>query len=119
MPPKVLQRHVIPVSTKIIVNCMLKLKSKSSDLDGISAHHLRCGCPVPVAQLQVLFQFCICLSAVPDSFLCGTVPSIFKRGTDPFNCSSYRPITVACNISKIFGYILLPYIIERIAKDSN
>ena len=119
LPPKVLQRHVIPVSTKSIVNCMLKLKSKSSDLDGISAHHLRCDCPALVAQLQLLFQFCLSLSMVPDSFLCGTVTSILKRGRDPFDCSSYRPITVACNISKVFEYVLLPYIIERTAKDSN
>ena len=73
---------------------MLKLKSKSSDLDGISAHHLRCDCPALVAQLQLLFQFCLSLSMVPDSFLCGTVTSILKRGRDPFDCSSHRPITV-------------------------
>jgi len=36
-----------------------------------------------------------------------------------FDYSSYRPITVACNISKILEYVLLPYIIERTAKDTK
>ena len=119
LPPRVLQRHVIPVSTKSIVSCMLKLKSKSNDLDGIIAHHLRCDCPALVAQLQLLFKFCLCLSMVQDSFLCGTVTSIFKHGRYPFDCSSYKPITVACNISMVSEYVLLPYIIERTEKDSN
>jgi hypothetical protein len=91
LPPKVLQRHVIPVSTKSTVKCMLKLKSKSSDLDGINAHDLRCDCPALIAQLQLLFQFYLCLSMGPDSILCGTVTSILKRGRGPFDCSSYTP----------------------------
>ena len=55
---------------------------------------------------------------VPDSFLCGTVISILQHGRDS-NCSSCKPSTVACNISKIFEYVLLPFIIERTAKDSD
>ena len=39
---EVLQRQVIPASTKSVIDNMRKLKSKSSNLDGICAYHLRC-----------------------------------------------------------------------------
>ena len=119
LSPKVFQRHALPVSTRSIVNCVLKLESKSSDLDGISTHHLCGDCPALVTQLQLIFQFCLSLSMAPHSFLCRTVTSILKSGRDPFDCGSYRPIIVACNISKIFEYVLLPCLIERTTKDSN
>ena len=51
---------------------------------------------------------CLCTSVVSEIFLCGTVTSILKRGKIPTQCASYRPITVSCNISKIFEYLLLP-----------
>ena len=62
---------------------------------------------------QLLFQMCLYTSYVPESFLCGTVSSILKRGKSPTDCSSYRPITVSCNISKVFEYILLPFLTKN------
>ena len=62
-----------------------------------------------VFHLQLLFQMCICTSSVPESFLWDTTSSILKRGKSPADCSSCRPITVSCNISKLFEYINFPH----------
>jgi len=56
------------------------------------------------------YQMCFSSLCVPDSFLCGSVTSLLKKGKDPVSCSSYRPIKVACTLSKLFEHLLLPYI---------
>ena len=56
---------------------------------------------------------------MPDSFLCGSVTSLLKKGKDPVSCSSYRPITVACTLSKLFEHLLLPYITKLALNDDN
>ena len=63
----------------------------------------------------------MCLSSplVPDSFLCGTVSSMLKHRKAPFNCNPHRSITVACNLSKVFEYILLPHIKSNYEHDVN
>ena len=38
----------------------------------------------------------------------------FKKGKDPFSCSSYRPITVSCTLSKVLEHLLLPSITYNI-----
>ena len=62
---------------------------------------------------------CLCTSYVPESFLCGTVSSILKRGKSPTDCSCYRPITVSCNISEVFEYILLLFLTKNIIEGEN
>ena len=119
LPGKMQQKHVLPVSADIITESIRRLKSQSIDIDGISVFHLRKDSRELVKHLQLLFQMCLCCSLVPDSFLCGTVTSIVKRGKDVNKCDSYRPITVACNISKLFEYVLLPYIIDFVNYDAN
>ena len=64
-------------------------------------------------------SLCLCTSVVPESFLCGTVTSILKRGKIPTECASYRPITVSCNISKMFEYLLLPSVNSSAYFDEN
>ena len=77
-------------------------------------NHLKPDCTPLILHLQLLFQMCLCYSIVPDSFLCGTVTSILKRGKDPFSCSSYCPITISCTLSKVLEYLLLPSITDNI-----
>ena len=43
----------------------------------------------------------------------------FKRGKLPTERSCYRPITVSCNISKVFEYILLPFLTKNINEGEN
>ena len=68
-----------------------------------------------------LFFKCVfkCTSSVPESFMCSTFSSILKRGKSPTDCSCYRSITVCCNISKVFEYILLPFMTKNIIECEN
>ena len=65
------------------------------------------------------FQMCFSSSCVPNSFLGGTVTSLLQKEKDPVSFSSYRPITVACTLSKLFEHLLLPYITRLALNDDN
>ena len=96
-----------------------RLKSKSYDIDGISAFLLKSDSEELVYHLQLLFQTCLCSSLVPGSFLVGTITSILKRGKDPTSCASYRPITVASTLCKVFEYVLLLDLLSNVDYMSN
>jgi hypothetical protein len=113
------QQNVIPISVDAIMASIKRLKCQSYDIDGICAFHLNPHSKGLLSHLQLLFQMCLCNSVVPDSFLGGTVTSILKRGKDSNKCDSYRPITVACNFSKLFEHILLPHVIDLVNYDAN
>ncbi|XP_065584325.1 uncharacterized protein LOC136043326, partial [Artemia franciscana] len=119
LPPSLHQGHIIPVSITAVENEIKQLKSSSIDIDGISVNNINPKCVVLLFHLQLLFQMCLTSSLVPDSFLCGNVTSILKRGKLPSQCSSYRPITTTCNLSKILEYILIPHLNENINFGSN
>ena len=119
LPPSLHQGHIIPVSITAVENAIKQLKSSSIDIDGISVNNINPKCVVLLFHLQLLFQMCLTSSLVPDSFLCGNVTSILKRGKLPSQCSSYRPITTTCNLSKILEYILIPHLNENINFGSN
>ena len=119
LPNKIIQGHIPPVSVDRVKRSVERLKSKSYDIDGISAFHLNTDSEELVYRLQLLFQMCLCSSLVPDSFLVGNITSILKRGKDPTSCASYRPITVACTLSKVFEYVLLPDLLSNVDSMSN
>ena len=108
LPTSLRQNQILPVHLSSVVLAIKKLKSSSTDGDVISVKHLKVDCPALAQHLQLLFQMCLCTAFVPERFLCGRVTSILKKGKIPIECASYRPITVSCNISKIFEYLLLP-----------
>ena len=64
------QRHVLLVSHDLIIKSVKRLKSKSFDIDGISVKNIRPDSKELMFHLQLLFQMCLCMSLVPDSFLC-------------------------------------------------
>ena len=119
LPNHISQSNVLPVSTVDIGQAIKNMQSSSVDQDGISSYHLKVVCPTLIDHLQLLFQMCLSTSMVPDSFLCGTVTSVLKRGKTSSECSSYRPITVSCTLSKVFEYILLPFISENVNFGEN
>jgi hypothetical protein len=88
LPNRVSQRHIIPVEKSNIVKSLRRLKSKACDLDSICAAHLDPRSTELVSHLQLLFQMCLSRSIVPDSFLCGSVTSILKKGKDLHSCNS-------------------------------
>ena len=113
------QRHIVPISFSSVINAVKSLKSDSIDKDGISKMHMPIECTPLISHFQLLFQMCLCTSYVPESFLYGTVSSILKRGKSLIDCSCYRLITVFGNISKVFEYILLPFLTKNIIEDEN
>ena len=62
---------------------------------------------------------CLSRSIFSDSLLCGIVTSILKKEKDLNSCNSYKPITVACTLSKLFEYVLLPHIDEFVNYEAN
>ena len=102
LPNHISQSNVLPVSTVDIGQAIKNMQSSSVDQDGISSYHLKVVCPTLIDHLQLLFQMCLSTSMVPDSFLCGTVTSVLKRGKTSSEFSSHRSITVSCNLSKMF-----------------
>ena len=61
---------VPPVSADRVIRCVKNFKSKSFDIHGISVFHLHIDSKEMIHHLQLLFQMCLCMSLVPDSFLC-------------------------------------------------
>ena len=111
------QRQAIPITCSAVCSGIKNLKSDSVQIDGIAEVLLSQSCPALV--LQLLFQMCICKSSVTESFLRGTISSILKRGKSPTGCSSYRPIAVSCNISKLIEHIALLHLINRTNEGDN
>ena len=113
------QRLCVPISLSSVVEAIKKLKSDNVDNDGISRFHLLLDCSPLIDHIHLLLQMCICTSSVPESFLCGTVSSILKKGNSPFICSSYRPITVSCTFSKVLEHVLLPFVTNNMLERDN
>ena len=99
LPNSVSIRNIMPVDKANIVKSLRRLKSKSCDFDGIWAAHLDPRSAELLSHLQLLFQRCLSRSNVPDSFLCGSVTTILKKGKDLNSFNSHRQITVACTLS--------------------
>ena len=106
---RLLQAHVQPVAISEICRALRKIKRLNSlDGDGLSYRFFAYDCPALLNHLKIFFQSCLAQSLVPDSFLCGRVTSIQKRGKDPTSCVNYRPTTVSCFLSKLLEDLLLP-----------
>ena len=102
-----------------LVKSLRRLKSKSCELDEICAAHLDPKSAELLSHLQLLFQMYLSRSIVPDSFLCGSVTFILKKGKDLNQCNSYRLITVAYTLSNLFEYVLFPHIDELVNYEAN
>ena len=89
------------------------LKSDSIDKDGISKMHMY------ISHFQLLFQNVSLYFIRTWEFSLWHCFVNLKRGKSPTDCSCYRPITVSCNISKVFEYILLPFLTKNIIEREN
>ena len=83
------QRYIASISFFLAINAVKSLKYDSIDKNGISKIHMLIDYTPLESHLQLLFQICLCTLSVPESFLCGTVLSILKRGKSPTDCSCY------------------------------
>ena len=93
-----------------IKNYVKALKNNSaSGYDGISGEHLKFGmCDKLLVILSNIFSICLKYGVIPEYFNYGIVVPVLKKATmDPSEPVSYRPITVACVMSKIMEMFIL------------
>ena len=87
---------------------IIKAKKKfSRGIDQICGMHLAHGSQRVLEHLTLLYQMIFTCGLVPDSFCVGVVTPVLKKGKDPAQCSSHRPITVAPVFCKIFELLFI------------
>ena len=88
---------------------------KSPDGEGIMAEHLKFGGALLLQYLQKLFGIIIKESEIPQQFKNGIITPIYKKQNKPiWDPNSYRRITVASIIGKVFEKLHLNAIEEQL-----
>lgn len=101
----------ISVSVDDVTVAIKALKSKHSfDHDGIHSNHIKWASPKAILLLATLFTTILSSGVLPTSFSRATTSPLSKKGGNTNRCSDYRPITVSCQISKVFELVLLKYL---------
>ncbi len=80
---------------------------KSADEFNISSEHVKVGKSVLLPYLCDIYNEILRSRIVPDSFKCGTLTPVLKKGKDATATDSYRGITVTAILGKVFEYVLL------------
>ena len=87
---------------------IIKAKKKfSRGIDLNCGMHLAHGSQRVLEHLTLLYQMVFTCGLVPDSFYVGVVTPVLKKGKDPAECGSHRPITVAPVLCKIFELLFI------------
>ena len=95
------------VTVSSIRHMLSKLKKKySRGDDNICGMHLAIGGDSVLNHLALMYQMIFTCGLVPDVFCVGVVTPVPKKGNDPRNCSSYRPITVAPVFCKLMEMLV-------------
>ena len=111
----------IELNIEIIGETINKMKNgKSPDGDGIMAEHLKFGGTVLLEYLQKLFNTIILEQKIPDQFKNGIITPIYKKQNKPiWDPNSYRRITVASIIGKVFEKLHLSSIEDQLGNDQS
>ena len=98
-----------------------KMKSrKSPDGDGIMAEHLKYGGTLLLEFLQKLFGKIIEERKIPEQFKNGIITPIYKKQNKPiWDPNSYRRITVASIIGKVFERLHLHSVEDQLSRDQS
>ena len=96
------------VSLESVIQAIRRLKNKSScGIDRVSAIHIKHGGSVLAMHLSLLMQMIFTQGVVPSSFCVGDLTPIPKKGKNEIKCSSFRPITVATSLCKLFELLFI------------
>ena len=96
------------VSVSDVRSAILKLKKKySKGVDNICGMHLILGSELLTVHLALMFQMIFSCGLVPDIFCTGVITPVIKKGKDPSECCSYRPITVAPVFCKLMELLVI------------
>ncbi|XP_065582546.1 uncharacterized protein LOC136041729 [Artemia franciscana] len=93
------------VTVSDVQAAIIKAKKKfSRGIDQVCGIHLAHGSQSVLEHLTLLYQMIFTCGLVPDSFCVGVFTPVLKKGKDPAQCGSHRPITVVpvpCNIFEL------------------
>ena len=81
--------------------------SKARGLDNISYAHLKHLGPVALGALTDIFNLSLETNAIPTIWKIATIIPILKPGKNPRIATSYRPISLLSNISKVLERLVL------------
>lgn len=63
--------------------------------------------------LTLIFNSCLKISYFPTAWKLGKICAIAKPGKDPSDPNNYRPISLLCNIGKVFERVILDLLLEH------
>ena len=96
------------VSLESVIQAIRRLKNKSScGIDRVSAIHIKHGGLVLAMHISLLMQMIFKQGVVPSSFCVGDLTPIPKKGKNEIKCLSFRPITVATSLCKLFELLFI------------
>ena len=96
------------VTEGAVCRAISHLKPKQSfGIDGISALHLKSGGPALISHVTLLMQIILIQGIVPTTFSIGDLTPVPKKGKVTMQCSSFRPITVATTLCKLFELLFV------------
>ena len=96
------------VSLESVIQAIRRLKNKSScGIDRVSSIHIKHGGSVLTMHLSLFMQMIFTQGVVPSSFCVGDLTPIPKKGKHDIKCSSFRPITVATSLCKLFELLFI------------
>ena len=79
---------------------------KNGDLNDLSRRFLKLSCTFIAPLLTKLFNLCVQNGKYPSSFKLSKVIPIFKNKGSIGDLNNYRPISIICNLSKVFEKLL-------------
>jgi hypothetical protein len=109
--------HIISfgsVSEDQVLSALKKIKPKSTTgPDGIPAFLLP-NCAATLAfPLSVIFNLALKTSDFPSTWKNSYITPVHKKG-DKYDVSNYRPISLICNFTKTFEFILHEYLFTKV-----
>lgn len=108
------------ISCSMVRSGILRLKkSFSCGVDCITTFHLLRGSEKLISHLAILFTIILNTGIVPSEFSVGIITPIPKKGKRGNDCDSFRPITVAPTICKLFECIIFDHVVEKCTVPDN
>ena len=109
-----------PFSPELVRGAIAKAGgSKARGIDGISYPHLKHLGPIALDALTAIYNWSVSGNCIPTRWKVASVIPILKPGKDPTSPSSYRPISLLSNVSKILERLVLNEIAPLIPLSST
>lgn len=100
------QLHISKFEFNDVLTALKQIKPKmTTGPDAVPAFIVRDCAYVLAAPLQILFNLCLSTCTFPNIWKYSKVCPIYKKG-DKYDIMNFRPISLLCNFSKAFEFLL-------------